>query len=277
MKVKNNGGIDMIKCNNKDKFGKPCEYYNVLYLKFRFGTELYNSKLSNYSTSRYFKIPLLSPTSLKVNLLKIVKYYKELDEEISIDNFKKYHQSEFWNSIWYFGLHGIDISFILPYNQKEKYYVDRVRCVTDSFVELNKINIKETDNDEEIIIEKKNYLNNKYGKGDLCIQIVHQFAFINFLGMVSYKNIYLYEENINYNELPLIFYDSELEQKNLSLRESTLTRCITTRDINESISEIGSFSDIGYLIQSDKKGSQTLMNSSSSPMLINNQNNQKKY
>ena len=51
--------------------------------------------------------------------------------------------------------------------------------------------------------------------------------------MVSYKDIYQYEENINYNELPLIFYDNNTDKDNVSLRESTLTRCITTSNIHE--------------------------------------------
>ena len=276
MKAKNSNGISMIKCYNKDKLGKPCEYYNCLRLKFRYGTELYNHKLNNFSTSKYFNIPLLSPTILKENLLKIVNYYKELDDKVSIDYFKKDHQIEFWNSIWYFELHGIDISFILPYYQKEKYNIDISSHVIDNKIDLDKIKIETLDEDEELIIEK-NDSNKKYEKDDLCVQIVHQFAFIKYFGMVSYKNIYLYEENINYNEFPLIFYDSNLEKENISLRESTLTRCITSRDIHESVAEIESNNDINYLRQSSKKAAQTLINSSSSPMLINNQNNQKKY
>ena len=111
--------------------------------------------------------------------------------------------------------------------------------------------------------------------------------------MVSYKDIYLYEDNINYNELPLIFMNSNLEE-NISHRESTLKRSITSRDIhevnyNESDSEISnaSMNSINtpkkfvnynnFLKQNSQKGTQILVNSSSSPMLINNINNKKKY
>ena len=98
---------------------------------------------------------------------------------------------------------------------------------------------------QDIIIERNNQ-GKKYINEDLCIQIVHQFAFIKKIGMVSYKDIYLYEDNINYNELPLIFMNSNLEE-NISNRESTLKRSITSRDIhevnyNESDSEISNAS-----------------------------------
>ena len=272
MNVKNNNGVDMIKCYNKDKKGKVCEYYNCLKLKFRYGTELYNHKISNFETSKYFIIPLLSPTTLKEKLFKISKYYNELGQKIDINYFKKNHQNEFWNSIWYFQLHGIDISFILPYNQTE-IIVDTSSHELAKTVETNKINIT-TDN-ENIKIEKSDY-NFKYEKDDLSMQIVHQFAFIKYLGMVSYKDIYQYEENINYNELPLIFYDNNTDKDNVSLRESTLTRCITTSNIHEKNNENNYNNDFNYLKQSSKK-TPTLINSSSSPMLINNQNNQKKY
>ena len=277
MIAKSYNGVDMIKCYNKDKNGKKCEYYNCLKLKFRYGTELFNHKLTDFSTSKYFNIPLLSPTALKNNLFKIINYYKDLDERINIDYFKKDHKIEFWNSIWYFELNGIDISFILPYSQKDKYNIDISSHGIYSPTDSNKINYQTNNEEEEEIILEKSIYDKKYEKDDLCIQIVHQFAFIKNIGMVSYKNIFLYEENINYNELPLFFNDSNLEKDNISLRESTLTRCITTRDIHETISESEYSSDIDYLKQSNKKQNQTLINSSSSPMLINNQNNQKKY
>ena len=276
MVAKNYNGIDMIKCYNKDINGKVCQYYNSLKLKFRYGTELFNHKLMNYSTSKFYNIPLFSPTPLKEKLFKIMNYYKDLDGKINMDYFKKDHQIEFWNSIWYFKLHGIDISFILPYYQKEYNVIDIKSHQLEKLIE-NTINIPSNDEEEEdIIIEKSDY-NKKYEKEDLYVQIVHQFAIVKDLGMVSYKNIFLYEDNINYNELPLIFKELNLEKENLSLRESTLTRCVTTRDIHNTINESEYNNDIDYLEQSNKKSKPTLINSSSSPMLINNQNNQKKY
>mgnify|MGYP007056248625 CR=1 FL=1 len=55
-------------------------------LKFRYETELFNHTLKSVTTSKYFSMPLLSPTALKEKILN------------------------------YFNLYGIDISFILPYN-----------------------------------------------------------------------------------------------------------------------------------------------------------------
>ena len=277
MNVKNYNGIDMIKCYNKDKKGKACEYYNSLKLKFRYGTELYNHTLTNVTTSKYFNMPLLSPTALKEKLFKLSKYYKDLDEKINIEYFKKEHKKEFWNSIWYFNLHGIDISFILPYNQNRKNDIDITSHELNENIEEEKINKMKTNNDEMRI--EKNYYNKKYKRNDLCIQIVHQFAFIKHFGMVSYKNIFLYEDNINYNELPLIFYDdiTEKENINISLNESNLTRCITTKNIHEPNTEKDYTKDIDYMRQSNIKTTHTLINSSSSPMLINNKSNQKKH
>lgn len=290
MNIKNYNGVDMVKCYNKDKKGKSCEYYNCLKLRFRYGIELYNHKINKLATSKYFNIPLLSPSTLKEKLLNISKYYKEFDDKISIELFKRQHEVEFWNSIWYFYLKDIDISFIFPYEHKESLKKNlNIKDNTDT-IEGNKIKIKTFSQD--IIIERNNQ-GKKYINEDLCIQIVHQFAFIKKIGMISYKDIYLYEDNINYNELPLIFMNSNLEE-NISNRESTLKRSITSRDIhevnyNESDSEISnaSMNSINtpkkfvnynnFLKQNSQKGTQILVNSSSSPMLINNINNKKKY
>ena len=280
MKIKNNNGIDLIKCYHKDKKGKECNYYNCLKLKFRYGTELYNYKLNNSSTSKYFNLPLLSPTALKERLFKISKYYKDLNEKINLELFKKTHQIEFWNSFWYFQLHGIDISFILPYDQGEKNNIDIGKNKLSISIKNEKIKFNLSY--EEIIIEKISS-HNKYEKDDLYIQVVHQFAFIQKIGMVSYKNIFLYENNINYNEIPLMFKDDNPEKENIDipLRKITLTRSKTTKDIHESIIE--NDNDIYLLKQKDKKKAHTLVNSSSSPMIINSsdlykinkQNNQK--
>jgi hypothetical protein len=101
--------------------------------------------------------------------------------------FKKTHQIEFWNSLWYFQLHGIDISFILPYDQGEKNNIDIGKNKLSISIKNEKIKFNLSY--EEIIIEKISS-HNKYEKDDLYIQVVHQFAFIQKIGMVSYKNIF---------------------------------------------------------------------------------------
>ena len=282
MNIKNNNGIDMIKCYHKDKKGKECDYYNCLKLKFRYGMELFNNKVSNYSMSKFFNLPLLSPTNLKERLFKLSKYYKELNEKINIELFKKKHQIEFWNSFWYFKILDIDISFILPYDLSEKNNIDIGKNELSTSIKEEKIKFNKSK--EEIIIEK-NYSNKKYKDDDLYIQIVHQFAFIKDIGMVSYKNIFLYENNINYNEIPLMFKDNNFDEENINipLKKLTLKRAITSKEIHESIVENNN--DNNFLKSNDKKKALTLNNSSSCPMIINSsdlykinkQNIQKKY
>ena len=282
MNIKNNNGIDMIKCYHKDKKGKECDYYNCLKLKFRYGMELFNNKVSNSSMSKFFNLPLLSPTNLKERLFKLSKYYKELNEKINIELFKKKHQIEFLNSFWYFKILDIDISFILPYDLSEKNNIDIGK--NELSISIKEEKIKFNKSKEEIIIEKK-YSNKKYKDGDLYIQIVHQFAFIKDIGMISYKNIFLYENNINYNEIPLMFKDNNFDEENINipLKKLTLKRAITSKEIHESIVENNN--DNNFLKSNDKKKALTLNNSSSCPMIINSsdlykinkQNIQKKY
>ena len=48
-----------------------------------------------------------------------------------------------------------------------------------------------------------------YTTGNLCIQTVYSLGLINNL-LYSYKNPFDYEENIGYNELPIIPFDQEI-------------------------------------------------------------------
>jgi hypothetical protein len=49
----------------------------------------------------------------------------------------------------------------------------------------------------------------KYDTDDLCIQNVYNLGLIDNL-LYSYKNIFEYEENIGYNQLPLILFEEDL-------------------------------------------------------------------
>lgn len=51
--------------------------------------------------------------------------------------------------------------------------------------------------------------NIKYNSNDLCIQKVYELAIIEKTGIISMKNILSYEENIEFNEIPLLFYDKD--------------------------------------------------------------------
>ena len=112
--------------------------------------------------------------------------------------------------------------------------------------------------------------------------------YINKIGMVSYKNIYIWEDNINYNEYPLIFENVEFNQDNeIENDDPSLVRCLTSNSLNGN----NSYNDINtsfgnstpitkkytsYInfLRSEKKTSTTttLINSSSSPMLLNTVN-----
>ena len=291
MQVKNQSGIDMVRCTHKNKDGTYCEYYNFLKLKFRYGAELFNPKLTKLSTCRNFNVPLLSPSTLKEKLLDISKYYNELELKIDIDLFKREHQLEFWNSIWYFKLNGIDISFILPYSDNDTDLLDEMNNIKYTQA-LNNHKVNIINDNKNIEIEKSNF-QNKYFSNDLCEQILYQFAFIKDVGMVSYKSIFMYEDNINYNELPLIFENIEYigDNEDISEEEHSLIRCLTSNSFNNdsSYNEINtSFGSntpitkkhanyISFLRTSNNKKIQpTLNNSSSSPNLLNNANNKSK-
>ena len=142
-------------------------------------------------------------------------------------------------------MHNIDESFILPYDrlkskayrqtaiQKNIQYNENKQINKEENNEINKennnnnnnqvrkiINLK--NNKDKIPVFKKSNLKKSYKTTDLCIQIVHQFAFEFNKGFVTYKNIFLYEENVNYNEIFLIFYEKE---SNVSSSNTPIINC----------------------------------------------------
>ena len=298
MHLKNQNGIDMVRCTHKSKDGKSCDYYNCLRLKFRYGAELFSSKLTKMSTCRNLNMTLLSTASLKERLAELSKSYKDKDQKIEIDLFKKEHQLEFWNAIWYFEINGIDISFILPYCQNENINISENKFINTKSIKQHKVNI--INDNKNIEIERSNY-NNKYYKNELCEQVLYQFAFIHNIGMVSYKNIFTYENNINFNEMPLMFENVIYEyDKENQYEEPTLVRCLTSNYLNNYNNESNEMdrsfgnslsnssfennntpitkkytSYIKFLKQNEQKENPTLVNSSSSPNLLNNSNVEK--
>ena len=297
MQVKNQSGIDMVRCTHKNKDGTNCEYYNFLKLKFRYGAELFNQKLTKFSTCQNLSLPLLSTTTLKEKLMEISKQYNELDVTIDIDLFKREHQLEFWNAIWYFKLNNIDISFILPYSDNDTELLNEMNNIKYT-QPLNDYKVSIVNDNKNIDIEKSNF-KNKYFSEDLCEQIVYQYAFIKDIGMISYKNIFMFEDNINYNEMPLIFENASyiVDNEIINDEEHSLVRCLTSNSFNNdnnynnytNYNELNtSFGSITPIIKkhtnyinflrasnnSNKKSIQpTLLNSSSSPNLLNNASN----
>ena len=284
MQVKNQSGIDLVKCTYKNKDGTHCGYYNFLKLKFRYGEELFNPKLTKYSSCKNINMPLLSTTTLKEKLIEISKGFKDSKEKIDIDFFKKEYQLEFWNAIWYFELNNIDISFILPYSDNDKEVLNEMNNIKCTQT-LNNHKVSIVNDNKNIEIERSNF-KKKYFQNDLCEQILYQFAFIKDIGMISYKNVFMYEENINYNELPLAFEDISMPA--LDDEEHTVVRCLTSNnsfnnnnDYNEVNNSFGSCTPItkkhsnyiNFLRDINNKKLQpspTLLNSASSPSLLNN-------
>ena len=232
--TRNQNGIDLFKCTHKLPDGKNCDYYNCFRLKFKYGMELFNQKISEFTTCKRYNIILSTTTTLKEKLLNIVKQYKDSDKKLDVDTFKKTHYLEFWNSIWYLKLNNMDIDFMLPYDYSENYNNNINELNNNNItknIENHKVNI--VNDNKHIDITTSNY-KSKYYTNDLCQQIIYQFSFINEIGMVSYKNIYSYEENINYNELPLIFENDTFEQDDEENNEEhTIVKSFTLSSLIE--------------------------------------------
>ena len=244
MKADTNG-YERIICNNKNKEGKICDNLCEQNFKYRLGEELFNQKLEINQNNRYFSsipgsIVLLSPKEIKEDLLVLATNLKK-GEKFDIENFKFNYPDLFWSLIWYFDLSNIDKSFMLPYegtlknkNTKKTNYDIKYLYNKLSLNDVNKdikgrnnykgINDKynkSINNNKKIIkINAKNNKNNfnifknkkiltKYKTEDLCIQKVYDLAIIENIGIISYKNLFFYEKNISYNELPLLPYDKD--------------------------------------------------------------------
>ena len=182
---------------------------------------------------------------------------------------------------------------MLPYDYSENYNNNINELNNNNItknIENHKVNI--VNDNKHVDITTSNY-KSKYYTNDLCQQIIYQFSFINEIGMVSYKNIYSYEENINYNELPLMFENDTFEQDDEENNEEhTLVKSFTLSSLiernttnsyynnNTCLNELDStfttpsakkhMNYISYL-RSEKKISQNhnLLSSQSSPNLNN--------
>ena len=221
-------GFERIKCNNKTKDGKLCDNLCEQNFKYRLGEELFNQKIVINQNFRYFtsipgSIILLSPTEIKNNLLLLATSKKKGDK-FDIENFRINYPDLFWSLIWYFDLKNIDKSFMLPYenrlklndSKKEKNRVKFIDNKSES-IELNKITndkgkiykINAKNKKNKISIFKNKNQIKKYRTEDLCIQNVFELSILENIGILSYKNLYLYEKNISYNEYPLLPNDKD--------------------------------------------------------------------
>ena len=234
LKTKKEGEKDLFKCPNKHQ--KNSNEYVPLRMALYFGVELFNIKLKNInrqSTASYNIIELLSPTTMKKQLLKIAK---ELGEnKFNVEMFKEEHKELFWNLVWFFELNNMDISFMLPYSYEScnilnDNYSEKIKKAVitkykrEQDIDIAKI-VKDPDLNVSIIFygkisalgektEQNQIINNiftnikyKYFEYDLVIQTIFQFEINSKIGMISYNGFNTYSENIGYNEYPVQFED----------------------------------------------------------------------
>lgn len=226
-----NGDQDTFKCPNKHLKEDSSDYIKFN-LKIIHGVELFNSNMKSTedSTSNTFTIPLMSPPSIKNELLKLSKILEDEQRTFDVENFKLNNNILFWNIIWYLQLNGMDISFMLPYSgditSKEKQNLENLKKFINTkykpekdiniekIVHNNELNIdflfcKNRDslegqniNEIEIKNELFNQIKSKYEQYDLIEQKIFKFQINPNKGFISYMRFNDYSENIGYNEYP---------------------------------------------------------------------------
>ena len=253
---------DHFKCPNKHQ--KEGDYeYSRFKLKLNHGIELFNMKMKNNEdyTSKSFLTLLMSPSTIKSELLKLTKKLEEDNEKIDVENFKFNNKRLFWNLVWFFEVNDMDISFMLPYseenqNEKElnlehlKEFIDK-RYKPEKEINLEKI-VKNKDLSLDFLIcsnreslqgqnikenEIKNDLFNKnkirYEKYDLIIQKIFRFHINEQNGMTSYLSLKNYSENIGYNEYPTQFKEVPEISINYLNEPENPKKNITFKDSND--------------------------------------------
>ena len=228
-------GIERLKCNCKNKEGKICDAPCEQSLKIKIGEELFNQKILSNQSHRYltaipFMVIMLTPTEIKKDLLQLISNKKK-EEKFDVENFKIFYPDIFWNLIFYFDLHNIDKSFMLPYenrlkNHRFKHCIEIENTPNLKFIynknarskiyekkdnveidgkKIQRINAKEC----KINIFKNKKEKKKYKTDDLCIQSLFEFAIIENVGFLNFRNLSLYSKNIEFNELPLLPNDKD--------------------------------------------------------------------
>ena len=235
---KDNNEKQRIKCRYKNK-NNICNNFYDSSIKINLGKELNNKKIviDNLSGNAYNKIktsllgeiPLMSPDEIKKKLLYICTHLKK-DTKFDVELFSLNYPEIFWNLVLYFEYNNIDISFMLPYlpfttKKNEELFENEIKnninCIRDNNKEIKS---EESDkNNNEYIIDFVNNDNNKnnyiqifngriktiYKTEDLCSQNVYNFEINEFYGMISYKSIFSFEDNIGFNELPMIAIEKD--------------------------------------------------------------------
>ena len=201
--------------DKSNRFRCRCGNSSLQKLNFKIGTELYNQMISKDSSSVKKGIVLYSPTTLKKKLLYLSNLYS--NSKFDVEKFSINYPDEFWNSIWYFQLKGIDISFILPYVKpvKIKKFVGAnninnfINFITDTTYDHFNKEFKNPNNK----VEKVKINKIKYNNDNIFIQHVYQISIIKIIGMIIYKPIDIYTGNISFNEKILMVTDSKKKNK----------------------------------------------------------------
>jgi len=272
IKTKTEGGKDYFKCPNHPK-GNNNEFVH-LKLGINFGVELYNQKIkiNRQSTSSNFVIELLSPSTIKKQLLKIAKDLG--DKKFDVEMFKKNHKELFWNAVWFFELNNMDISFMLPYSyescnfvnddksdkikkaiitkNKRDIDVDIEKIITNPDIHANIIfygNVEalgENITHEKIKNEVFSFVKDKYKMNDLVIQKIFQFYISDKTGMISYLGFKTFSDNIGYNEYPDKFEEIKITENDASsfLSSRSNTKMSETMELISSFSSSSSSSII---------------------------------
>ena len=221
-----------VRCRNKNKNNSCNGYYDPL-IKINLGIELYNkiTICNNYSNNIYDKIKtslieeieLMSPDEIKKSLLNIYSHYKK-EEKFDVELFRLKYPDIFWNLILYFEYNNIDISFMLPYSplnptKNDEKYENEFKNYINYERNANKVKLNENDNEKIIDLLNDNIENrvqifnniakNNYKDDDLILQNVYNFEISENLGIISYKSIFLFEENVGFNELPIIIPEKD--------------------------------------------------------------------
>jgi hypothetical protein len=218
---KDKNGHEILKCRAKMKNSKICDGKYEPKIKFRFGEELFNQKdvynlINKRKTSMLKEFKLLFPNELKQQLLQIVGDIKK--DKFDLISFRYSSPNVYWSLIFYFDLNNIDKSFMLPYTDFDPNIVfeDKLdetivhKQKNEENIENHNIDLKTNKkfSFKNFFLNKSNQIK-KYATNNLCIQSVYSLGLINNL-LYSYKNPFDYEENIGYNELPIIPFDQEI-------------------------------------------------------------------
>ena len=283
--IKKEESEDLFQCPTKST-NQISSKYSGFKLRFHYGLQLFNSELESNkdSTSKKFILSLMSPSSMKSELLKLSKKLEKENKKFDVDNFKLNNKRLFWNLIWYLQLNEMDISFMLPYSSElqsqNEAISDNLKALIEErhkpeeninienmvknkdmkldFLLFNKDSLEgQSIDNEEIKNEIFNKNKNRYEMYDLFIQKIFRFHFSDKKGMTSYLSFNNYSENIGYNEYPTQFKEVPDTIINYS-NQSDITK---KNDISKDSNDLS--------LSSENKHSQILGNVKNESGLIN--------